>query len=83
MCVNILRWLSKETDAPQSSIHSHKTAFLQPHKFRVAKKPQEAECVMKVRFWNWFNAAVCNGEVSPLLTGFTDKKTYTVTKYSN
>jgi hypothetical protein len=76
MYMNILIWLSKETVAPQSSVHTTtKQLFLQPHKFRVANEIQEADCVAKVRFWNWFNAAVCNGEVSPLLTGFTDKTT--------
>ena len=61
--------------------HSH--VYTQPqnsffettHKLRVAQKLQESDCVVKVMFCIWFYETVCNGEVSALLTGLTDKAT--------
>jgi hypothetical protein len=55
--------------------HSHETAFLKPYKFTVVQKLQEADCVVEVRFCNRVYEAVCNGDISPLLTDFTDKTT--------
>ena len=64
-----------ETDVPKSSVHTAMKQLFRNHVHLELHKNSWKQTVVKVRFCNWFYKAVCNGEVSPLLTGFTDKTT--------
>ena len=42
------------------------------YKFIFVQKLRESHCVAKVRFCNWFFAALCSSAVDALLTHFMD-----------